>query len=67
MTDQERSRASMKTVDRPRSDRVARLSVSLPRHTLVQLKIHAAQRETTIRDFVTALVTREMATTGADT
>jgi hypothetical protein len=34
----------------------ARLSVDLPSGTLTALKVHAAQRETTIREVVTSLV-----------
>lgn len=36
--------------------RAERLTVELPAGTLMALKIHAAQRETTIRAFVTSLV-----------
>ncbi|MBN9054544.1 MAG: hypothetical protein J0H80_12380 [Rhizobiales bacterium] len=36
--------------------RAERLTVELPTGTLMALKIHAAQRETTIRAFVTSLV-----------
>ncbi|TBA44972.1 hypothetical protein ELH62_22510 [Rhizobium ruizarguesonis] len=52
----------MKTKDmnallrRGRRSRAERLTVDLPTGTLVALKIHAAQRETTIREVVTRLV-----------
>ncbi len=52
------------TSTRQRRDCVARLSVSMPRDTLMRLKIHAAQQETTIRDIVTDLITKKIATTG---
>lgn len=38
------------------TDRRDRLTVDLPRGTLTALKIHAAQREMTIREVVTDLV-----------
>ncbi|MBB2828169.1 UNVERIFIED_ORG: hypothetical protein GGI63_004637 [Rhizobium esperanzae] len=41
---------------RERRSRAERLTVSLPKGTLTALKIHAAQREMTIRDIVTRLV-----------
>lgn len=67
MTDEERPEPSLKKADRGRRADIARLSVTLPRDTLMQLKIHAAQNETTIRDLVTDLVTKKVTTAGADT
>lgn len=40
--------------------RTDRLTVDLPPGTLTALKIHVAQRETTIREVVTALVKKEI-------
>lgn len=62
MTDTKRP----ETLTRQRRDCVARLSVSLPRDTLMRLKIHAAQHETTIRDVVTDLITKKIAPKGEE-
>ncbi|MBB4283902.1 hypothetical protein GGE43_004751 [Agrobacterium tumefaciens] len=40
----------------PRRDRADRLTVDLPSGTLTALKVHAAQREMTIREIVVALL-----------
>lgn len=56
----------MKTIDNrnpPRRDqrsRAERLTVDLPAGILTALKIHVAQRETTIREVVTGLVQKEI-------
>lgn len=41
-----------------------RLSVDVPPGTLAALKIHAAQRDTTIREVVTDLIEREIINEG---
>lgn len=43
-----------------RRDRADRLTVDLPAGTLTALKIHVAQRETTIREVVTHLIKQEI-------
>ncbi len=45
---------------RDRRSRAERLTVDLPTGTLTALKIHVAQRETTIREVVTNLVQNEI-------
>lgn len=47
-----------------RRDRAERLTVDLPAGTLTALKIHAAQRDTTIREVVTNLIEREIINKG---
>ena len=47
-----------------RRERADRLTVDLPAGTLTALKIHAAQRETTIREVVTDLIEREIINEG---
>lgn len=42
----------------------SRLTVSIPKDTLTALKIHAAQRDTTIRKVVTDLIEREITNEG---
>ncbi len=64
MTKHEPPETLMGTTDK-RAD-MARLSVTLPRHTFVQLKVHAATHETTIRDFITDLITKKIEQAGAD-
>jgi len=44
-----------------RQRRADRLTVDLPTGTLTALKIHAAEKQTTIRDVVTALIKEEIA------
>lgn len=44
--------------------RAERLTVELPTGTLTALKIHAAQRETTIRAFVTSLLQKALTQKG---
>lgn len=45
---------------RDQRSRAERLTVDLPAGTLTALKIHVAQRETTIREVVTGLVQKEI-------
>ncbi|NVP54741.1 MULTISPECIES: hypothetical protein [Rhizobiaceae] len=47
-----------------RRERADRLTVDLPAGTLTALKIHVAQRETTIREVVTDLIEREIINEG---
>lgn len=47
-----------------RRDRADRLTVNLPAGTLTALKIHVAQRETTIREVVTDLIERAIVKKG---
>lgn len=47
-----------------RRDRAERLTVDLPAGTLTALKIHVAQRETTIREVVTDLIERAIVKKG---
>lgn len=42
----------------------SRLTVNIPKDTLTALKIHAAQRDTTIREVVTDLIEREIINEG---
>ncbi|MQX78117.1 hypothetical protein [Sinorhizobium medicae] len=49
---------------RDRRSRAERLTVDLPAGTLTALKIHVAQRETTIREVVTNLVRQEIGQEG---
>lgn len=49
---------------RDERSRAERLTVELPTGTLTALKIHAAQRETTIRALVTDLVQTALAQKG---
>jgi hypothetical protein len=51
---------------RDRRSHVRRLTVDLPKGTLSALKIHAIQRETTIREFVTDLIQNAVCKEGAD-
>lgn len=51
---------------RDRRSHVRRLTVDLPKGTFSALKIHAIQRETTIREFVTDLIERAVSKAGAD-
>ncbi|GGB03675.1 hypothetical protein GCM10011491_34810 [Brucella endophytica] len=46
--------------EREQRSHAARLTISLPRDTHAALKIHAAQRQTTIREIVTDLVHKEI-------
>lgn len=49
------------TTTQPRRERRAdRLTVDMPPGTLAALKVHVAQRETTIREVVTNLVKMEI-------
>ncbi|MET4687669.1 hypothetical protein [Sinorhizobium fredii] len=50
---------------RPREGRshVSRLTINIPKGTLTALKIHVAQRETTIREIVTDLIEKEIGKT----
>jgi hypothetical protein len=64
MTAQKRPKIQLDIADQKRRKDIARLSVCLPRSTLNWLKIHAAQNDTTIRNVVTGLITREIAATG---
>ncbi len=49
---------------RDRRSRVKRLTVDLPGDALTALKIHAAERETTIRELVTSLIEQAIAKKG---
>ncbi|WP_035531103.1 hypothetical protein [Hoeflea sp. BAL378] len=60
MTDEERPEPSLKTADPGQHADTARLSVTLPRDTLMQLKIHAAQHQATMRDVVAGLIQNEL-------
>jgi hypothetical protein len=51
---------------RERRSHVRRLTVDLPKGTFSTLKIHAIQRETTIRQFVTDLIQKAVCKEGAD-
>jgi hypothetical protein len=52
---------------RDRQSRAERLTVDLPAGTLTALKVHVAQRETTIREVVTNLVQNEIEREGKRT
>lgn len=67
MNDPKRPETKLEKSNERRGANIARLSVTLPRKTLVQLKIHAAQHETTIRDIVTNLIIKQIEKAGADT
>jgi hypothetical protein len=60
MTDKRRPVPSLRQADRGRRADIARLSVTLPRDTLMQLKIHAAQHQATMRDVVADLIQKEL-------